>query len=249
MRAANHIRKSTLALATCAMFAAVSPARATDGEILINQGKVNAGGITAGDAAGFPATLSKPGRYKLSGNLSVPANMNGIEVTADDVTINLNGFTITGEPTSGYGIVSMGGSSRLRIANGTVTGFNVAGLNPGPFSAVENMRLVSNNYGFSGVGPARITSSTIVNNNLRGIECNSGCSIEGNIVAGTANTGIYLPGGAGMVVGNVIAGNGGYGLSSAIAATGYGQNILVNNGAQVFGSSQLHPNVCDPACP
>src|SRR5262245_22491973 len=74
-----------------------APATAVDGEILIDQARVNAGGITPGDAAGFPATLSRSGRYKLSGNLRVPAGMTGIGVTANDVTIDLNGFTISSD--------------------------------------------------------------------------------------------------------------------------------------------------------
>jgi hypothetical protein len=75
-----------------------APAAAVDGEVLINQAEVNAGGIGPGDGAGFPATLSRSGRYKLTGNLKVPAGKNGIVVTAHDVTIDLNGFTITSAP-------------------------------------------------------------------------------------------------------------------------------------------------------
>jgi hypothetical protein len=72
------------------------PAAAIDGEILIDQTKVNAGAITPGDAPGFPATLGRSGRYKLTGNLAVPAGQDGIEVAADNVAIDLNGFTISG---------------------------------------------------------------------------------------------------------------------------------------------------------
>jgi hypothetical protein len=43
-----------------------TPAAAVDGEVLINQAAVNAGGITPGDDPGFPATLSRRGKYKLA---------------------------------------------------------------------------------------------------------------------------------------------------------------------------------------
>src|SRR3954453_1870412 len=88
----------SIGLASLAVMLAAIPAAAADGEILINQAKVNAGGITPGDTAGFPATLSRPGRYKLSGNLAVPSGGLGIQVTANEVTIDLNGFTITSNP-------------------------------------------------------------------------------------------------------------------------------------------------------
>ena len=85
------------AIATCAVLFA-TPAAAVDGEILIDQAKVNAGGITPGDEPGFPATLRRSGRYKLTGNLAVPAGKNGIEVTQHEITIDLNGFTISSNP-------------------------------------------------------------------------------------------------------------------------------------------------------
>src|SRR6188508_1383609 len=122
MRTANHIRTRALALATCAIFAAVSPALAVDGEILISQAKVNAGGITPGDSAGFPATLSRPGRYKLSGNLAVPVNQSGIQITTTDVTLDLNGFTISSNPPGQAvtGVSSSALTGGVRVINGTV---------------------------------------------------------------------------------------------------------------------------------
>src|SRR5687768_8687838 len=54
-----------------------SVASAIDGEVLIDQTKAQAGGVTPGDDPGFPVTISKSGVYKLSGNLVVPADTNG----------------------------------------------------------------------------------------------------------------------------------------------------------------------------
>src|SRR5438128_5729077 len=68
---------------------------AVDGVVLIDQNRALAGSVTFGDAPGFPVTLSQPGSYRLSGNLTVPdANTTAIEVTANNVTIDLNGFSI-----------------------------------------------------------------------------------------------------------------------------------------------------------
>ncbi len=59
---------------------------AADGVIEINQATVEANG-------GFPYVISEPGSYKLTGHLSV-LNTTAIEVRADDVTLDLNGFAI-----------------------------------------------------------------------------------------------------------------------------------------------------------
>jgi len=60
-----------------------------DETVLINQTSVL-------DAGGFPFKISTPGSYKLIGNLVVPANTSGILIQSNDVTLDLNGFSITG---------------------------------------------------------------------------------------------------------------------------------------------------------
>jgi hypothetical protein len=104
-------------------------ALAVDGVILIDQNRALAGNVTAGDGAGFPVMINQPGSYRLSGNLTVPIGMNGIEINADNVTLDLNGFSITGPgafPNLGIGIVSTD-HQRMAIGNGSISGF-VIGL-------------------------------------------------------------------------------------------------------------------------
>ena len=52
------------------------------GEILITHGKILAGNLTPGDTAGYPGTISTPGAYELVGNLLVPANKIGLQITS-----------------------------------------------------------------------------------------------------------------------------------------------------------------------
>ncbi|MPZ55045.1 MAG: phytase [Rhizobiales bacterium] len=253
-------RPMTTRSKTIAAFVAAStvllavPAAAMDGEILIDQAKVNAGAITQGDAPGFPATLSRPGRYKLTGNLKVPAGKNGIEVAQHDVTIDLNGFTISSNPPGeAPTAVDAQDVSGLRVTNGTITGFFYA-IVTGELGVIEDMRIVSSGHGVALEKGSRIRNSTIANGSAAGITSCKQCLIEQNVVTGNGLSGISVAGGS--VLGNVIAGNGDYGLVSSTGDAiwaGYGNNLLFgNNGgnAQVFGPAfQLHPNVCQPACP
>ena len=247
-------------LATCALPLCAGPAAAADGEVLINQSTVLAGGITPGDEAGFPAMINRPGRYKLRGNLSVPAGLVGIQVMASDVTIDLNGFTIrSAVPGEASGGVFVRDADRVRIANGTITGFQAFGiyLAEGEHDVVENMRIL-NTSGFSNGAiyagrQTRIRNNILANNVFTIVDC-SRCLIENNIITGGSFYGISVSGG--VVVGNVIVGNAQHGLrgtATNFPDSGYGGNILVgNNGgnAQVHDNVfQFHPNVCEPACP
>ena len=103
-----------------------------DGIILIDQNRALAGNVTPGDGPGFPVTISQPGSYKLSGNLSVPSTVRAIEITVPDVTIDLNGFSITtpwpqSQTSPSRGIFYNGSTipANIAIRNGTIEGFLV----------------------------------------------------------------------------------------------------------------------------
>jgi len=133
------------------------PAYAVDGIVLINQNAALAGNVTPGDAPGFPVTISVPGSYKLSGNLAVPdANTTAIQVNADDVSIDLNGFAIVGKTVctgfpatscspSGQGVGINSQNTNVTVINGTVRGMGGVGIVLlGGHSRIERVQAISN---------------------------------------------------------------------------------------------------------
>jgi hypothetical protein len=148
----KHIKRVSLLAITTVLFAIATSAHATDGVIEINHARALAGGITLGDNMGYPVTISRPGSYRLTSNLSQPdANTNVINITADNVTLDLNGFTISGTnvcsvtgsfpnwgmscPGAGTGVgVSAPGHGGVSVVNGNITGMgsaciHMAGMN------------------------------------------------------------------------------------------------------------------------
>lgn len=240
-----------------------APPAFAQGEILITQAKALAGDVTPGDAPGFPVTLKQPGSYKLASNLTPGPNVNGILVNAPDVTIDLNGFRMSGGPAggannSGNGIVALG--DRLTVKNGTLGAFKNAGiLAPGRLHLiVENMRIVNGGrYGIYADNPVavsrgkytRIQNSSIVLNLSDGIVCGLSCHVEGSVVSQNGRTGITIS--TGTVLGNTISYNALVGI--AAGNVGFGNNSLASNnsdGVQVAGPSltELQANACFPAC-
>jgi len=106
--------KVLLRLLSLAVLLSVS-AFAVDGVVLINQASVMAAG-------GFPYRIMNPGSYKLSGNLVVPANVDGVDISADNVALDLNGFTITG---NGGGSAIFSRNSGITVKNGAVVNFGI----------------------------------------------------------------------------------------------------------------------------
>lgn len=178
-------------------------ALAVDGVALINQSAVMAAG-------GFPYVISEPGSYKLSGNLVVPANTDGIDITVGNVTIDLNGFTILGPVActgQGSTLRCLAGSrttfgifaqaNNIAVLNGAVAGFNfgVSLGTPGIGSVVEEIRATGN----AGIGINM--NSGLMRRNVAslnaddGISCITSCVVLDNTADYNGNFGLNMGGG------------------------------------------------------
>lgn len=82
--------------------------------------------------------ISASGSYYLTGNIASPAGEAAIEIAASDVTVDLNGFTITGNDV-GRGIKNFNAVTAITIIDGTVR--NTTGGDAIDFPGVTNLRL------------------------------------------------------------------------------------------------------------
>ena len=200
-------------LLTTFLLGPTGPSLAGDGVVEINQATVLAEGVTSGDAEGFPVTISEPGSYRLTGNLTVPdENTNGIEITVQDVSIDLSGFAILG-PTLCTGDPFVDSCS----PTGTGTGVLASGIEG--FSVI--------NGAISGMGRNGIPATAVSG---RG-------RIEKLNVHDNARTGITTFGG--LITGCQAHRNGANGISGA--GSFISENEVFQNGvAGIFGSDDGH---------
>ena len=210
-------------------------AAASDGAVEISQIAALAGGVTASDGPGFPVTLDAPGSYILTSMLEVPSGFDGIEVLADDVSIDLNGFTIrgplicTGSPPAlscptgtGRGIRST--AQATRVARGSVTGFADGGVDLAAMSLVTEIL----SYG----------------NARYGIQVGDQSQVKHARANGNGGDGI-VAGADSLVLGNAATGNNDVGIVLAVGA-GVASNVVSENGvAPITGGVLLSDNVCD----
>jgi hypothetical protein len=208
-------------------------AHAVDGTVLINQSTSTAG-LPGCSSSGFPIIICQPGSYRLSGNLVVSdPSKTGILVNADSVTLDLNGFTIsgpvvcTGSPvtscTSGDGIGIDIEAVNDSVLNGTVRGFGFGGVF-GHSVRVERVQ-ASGNGGdgifsdFFGV----FKDNVAYRNGKTGI--NAYGVVSGNVVASNGTDGIHTI--VGAVIGNTASVNRGNGL--VVNSGTVANNFLYNN--------------------
>lgn len=225
------------------------PCWAVDGVVLIDQNKAMAGGVTPGDLPGFPVTISTPGSYRLAGNLVVPdANTDAIVVTSDNVSLDLNGFSISG-PTicgrsagdgAGFVTCSPTGSGsgvkgnqvyNISIKNGTIRGMGSSGISltgtngfSAPASTVQKISAVSNGGSGIAVESGLVVNNVTGSNGIWGISTNR-ASVIGNYITNN-NAGAMYIGGAGGYANNVFLVNGfNGGANQSFGGTSLGQNL------------------------
>jgi len=189
-----------------------------------------------------PYNITHPGSYQLTGDL-VTTTTTAIKISAANVTLDLNGFTISCSVCRGVpGIVSSG--TGTTVQNGTFGGFGGTGAgNPYgiQFEAaggrVDHVTVEWNYIGVYGASGAEVvvTNSRVVNNTWKGISCpNSQLTVMNTTVSGNGHFGIELA--AGLITGSTITGNGSSGELTR------GGIIFAGNGGMVNVTNNLIAN-------
>ena len=192
------------------------PVLADEGVLEINQACATAAtGCVAGDGAGFPVSITQPGSYRLTGDLTPPpASPEALFVRSNDVTIDLNGFTIRGDQSCSdtgavpnvvsctgtsvsSGVVVESAPTPLRgivIRNGTIRGVqNGIEGNNAVGTVVEDLHAISNAANGIIIGPEGVVrrASTSLNGS-DGIKVGNGGRVESSTASSNALSGIVL---------------------------------------------------------
>jgi hypothetical protein len=203
-------------------------------------------------------TIDKPGSYKLVKNLTFTVPPNGgscLLITADFVTIDLAGFSISFSGPMGFS----SGISVMPPSGGTLVGITVrngsiSSVSPGQISAgvdlggaigsiVEGLHVSST--GLTGIAAAGIvkgnTVTGVTHPNAVGISATG--LVTGNYVSGNRNgmtIGAFRLGGS-TVIGNTVTDNAGFGIR-VDCPSNVTDNTAVNNG---FGNLVLNGEGCN----
>ena len=208
----------------------------------------------------FPFYINQPGSYKLAGPIVVPAGLQGFIIAANDVTLDLNGYTIQGpnkcSPNPGGpgvvctladaalpGIQVTSGGGGVVVRNGTVRGFAGDGVYLGAGSRAEALTVAENAGLGLYVGSGSVASGIVSRFNRRyGIYASgsvvSDVTAERNVEGGV---GLY---GASLLRAATLINNGGFAVT-AQNGSGYRDVVMMSpGGAYVSGGVSLGGNLC-----
>jgi hypothetical protein len=141
--------------------------------------------------SGGTIKVAKPGSYFLGSNLnSALLATPAIKVTANNVTINLNGFSIIGAGRNGTAAGINGANvSGLTIVNGTITKIAGPAIVLGSNSTVAGVQ--------------------VIDNTGDGVDCASACLVTNNVVSGNTGTRLNFADSTSGYQNNIVSGNGG----------------------------------------
>jgi hypothetical protein len=172
----------------------------------------------------LPYTISNPGFYYLTGNLTYTGTGNGITVASDDVTIDLMGFRIIGPGSNGnsFGITLYDGTNNhnnVEVRNGTLSGWQ---------------------YGINSVTNQSIRNRAL---NLRVENCSYGIFLVNSVVKGciveASTTGIDIFGGvaSGNLISNCGFGINGHGTVIHNSIYSCSEGISCQNASSIIGNT------------
>lgn len=198
--------------------------------------------VAGQEITSLPATISTPGFYFITKDLSSDSSLPGIAITADNVTLDLMGFSLMGPGASliSSNGIHMDGNSNVEIRNGTIRNFPGNGIHE-PSSApttaghrILNMRIHGNGgYGIRILGANHtIDQCTVWENEKAGISIGIGANVSNNSSYNNGD-GIMTGGGA-RVTGNVCYENTRYGIYTAFGSTVTNNTSYSNGGIGIY---------------
>jgi parallel beta-helix repeat protein len=199
---------------------------------------VAGGGLVGTKISSLPYTISTSGFYFLGKDLT--ATGNGITVNADNVTLDLMGFSLTGPgKASGSNLdIDINDHNNVEIRNGTVQNFGSHGLvsntNRQQHRAI-NLRVANN--GGTGINfylchSCLIKNCTVTENGNYGIWGGYENLIEGNTVYLNGGVGIATDWG-GLVTGNNSSKNVSHGIHTSVGSRIMGNTCYDNEGSGI----------------
>ncbi len=224
------------------------PVQASDGALEINQTCAVETGCFAGDAAGYPVTISAPGSYRLTSNLAIATDVNGVEISSSNVTLDLGGFEVAGPGActgtgatlscgsvgSGVGIVGFEVLSAVTIRNGVVRNMRLDGVGVGGtgslgvriegITARHNARL-----GISGQDGVLARNCMAIENGGNGFDLDAGSIVESSVAIGNFGHGVEIDDVGGVISGTTSRANAGRGINVTGAGSKVTGNTVVGN--------------------
>ena len=156
----------------------------------------------SGDA-NYLYTITQPGAYYLTTNLVGISGKGGIGILTNNVTVDLNGFSVVGVSGSFIGIRVPSGTN-IAVRNGTISGWGNLGVSCADNVILEGLILSANSFDGASCGNGALVRNCISSgNSYHGIVVSSNSVVSGCVVKNNGRIGISVNGSGCLIAENV----------------------------------------------
>jgi parallel beta-helix repeat protein len=183
-----------------------------------------------------PFTISQPGSYYLTTNIVGVSGSNGISISANNVTLDLNGFALQGVSGSEVGIDIPLAQTNITVRNGSLSGWD-PGVESSAASSANmvferlNVSASATSFGFDITGNCVVRDCNCQDNGS-GIYCQGAAVISGCTADNNGDNGILCTGSA-IISGCAADNNGDNGIEVYFGAVS-GCNVQNNGEDGIF---------------
>ena len=247
----KNVRTRKQQLVKLAMLMVVAGASISNAQIAPPSGPIQAlrPTVVTVPPAGPPIVLAQPGSYILGGDVAGVAGLDGIQISASGVTLDLDGHVVDGKGVGNIGINRLSGDN-IAIFNGTVIGWTGHGVNvsfPSTNGQFRNLRLSDNGGAGLVAGPgSTIDNCTAKSNGSQGIAASNDCLVSNCTARFNGNRGISA-GSTSTVTHCLSHENGDHGffvssgtISHCSARSNSGNGITISTGTAIACTAMLN---------
>jgi hypothetical protein len=202
----------------------------------------------------FMFYINQPGSYYLTTNIVGVSGKDGIGIAGNNVTLDLNGFTLLGGSGTEEGIYIYNTCTNITVRNGNVSGWSTGfgrGIDSqGNNVTLEHLTVFANGIGMQCLNSLVVRDCTISENNIFGIELNCsdslviGNKLVSNNVANMPGDGaIYITGSNNRIENNHVTESGPAGNGILVFnSSSITNNIVIKNSVEGGGANNYSIN-------
>lgn len=139
----------------------------------------------------LPYFITNSGSYYVASNLTAVAGQSGITVMADDVTIDLNGFSLIGS-NSFDGIFVLSAYKNFKACNGTIRNWSGGAITAFevPDCRFERLQIIGNGMGVQAGNRCVVEGCSVVSNSFGSLSVRKNSAVKGCVSAFNGGAGI-----------------------------------------------------------
>ncbi len=194
--------------------------------------------------------ITQSGSYYLTANATGASGKSALEIAADNVTVDLMGYSLIGVPGSLHGVVTEGRRNNITVRNGTIRDFGGAGVSVGVPGAIGEGGLLADlsitGSGSHGCFPNdnSVVRACVANDNASsGFVSGSGVSFESCVSTNNNGAGFFASSDSSFIACVAISNSSGFQAGNSCLISDCTSSLNSGDGYVLIGTCMIRDSI------